>query len=62
MTTINSSKEPLSATTITSSDSTIGSFGTAPDHLVSNSVSTNTIISFDIGGNLGGQNYCRLTS
>jgi alkaline phosphatase D len=40
-------------------DSMIGSFRTAPDHLTSSISSTNRTISFVIGGDLGGQNYCR---
>ena len=39
------------------SDSILGSFRTAPDHLTSGS--TNRTISFVVGGDLGGQNYCR---
>jgi alkaline phosphatase D len=47
-----SSIEPLSTSTAIS-NSIIGSFRTAPDHLTSKSVS------FVVGGDLGGQNYCR---
>lgn len=54
----NSSKSLLS--TLARSDSMIGSFRTAPDHLISSS-STNRTISFVVGGDLGGQNYCRRT-
>ena len=51
------SKESSSLRT---SDSVIGSFRTAPDHLTSSSSSTNNrTISFVVGGDLGGQNYCR---
>jgi alkaline phosphatase D len=51
-------KESLSTFTTTRSDSIIGSFRTAPDHLTS-SGTTNRTISFVVGGDLGGQNYCR---
>jgi alkaline phosphatase D len=56
--TTNSSKGSLSL--LPTSDSMIGNFRTAPNHLTSSSSSTNNrTISFLIGGDLGGQNYCR---
>jgi alkaline phosphatase D len=52
------SKESSSLlTSLAKSDSVIGSFRTAPDHLTGSS--TNRTISFVVGGDLGGQNYCR---
>jgi alkaline phosphatase D len=55
----NSSKGSLSS--LSTSDSMIGSFRTAPDYLVNSSSSStnNRTISFVVGGDLGGQNYCR---
>lgn len=51
----------LLSTTLTRSDSIIGSFRTAPDHLVGGGSGggSNKPISFVVGGDLGGQNYCR---
>ncbi len=50
-----------SLSSVSKLDSIIGSFRTAPSNLInSNSNSTNKrTISFIIGGDLGGQNYCR---
>jgi alkaline phosphatase D len=52
------SKGSLSLAT---SESIIGSFRTAPDHLTSSSSDStnNRTINFVVGGDLGGQNYCR---
>jgi alkaline phosphatase D len=44
--------------TLPPSDSVIGSFRTAPDHLTGSNTDNRTI-SFVVGGDLGGQNYCR---
>jgi alkaline phosphatase D len=52
----NGSSRESSAAAITRTDPMIGSFRTAPDDLTS---STNRTISFVVGGDLGGQNYCR---
>ena len=53
--TTNSSKSSLSLSP--TSDSMIGSFRTAPTHMTGSN--SNRTISFVIGGDLGGQNYCR---
>lgn len=55
----NNSNKESSLTSTTRSDCMIGSFRTAPNHLTSTSSNSNRPISFVIGGDLGGQSYCR---
>ena len=50
---------PSSSIRITASDYMTGNFKTAPNHLIGSSNNTVRPISFVIGGDLGGQNYCR---
>ena len=58
---INNSKSSSSSSSlrIMTTDSMIGNFKTAPNRLSSNSNNALKPISFVIGGDLGGQNYCK---